>query len=250
MGSFGPITSISEWIRAYAGIVGAGLGALINVFAALFIARRVNEGGKINFLFSNAVARLYIRDREKPVVVNSFEQAQDGTLFLSYDLYNNSGVRKVMRAMLCAFRVGRKLENLLSLTDRAIFRVGPRQTATLGATGQRITLPPQQVTIVTLDPKELKALTVEISMTKWSLDHIIRNRSLVFVYKDEKDGKREFHVSKDQRDCWIRYDMKMAATSRVRQATVFLSTEQMGTCPSAAYCSLQSYGSIVGEDEV
>ena len=196
MGSFEPITNVSEWIRAYAGIVGAGLGALINVFAALFIARRVNEGGKINFLFSRAVARLYIRDREKPVVVNSFEQAQDGTLFLSYDLYNNSGVRKVMRAMLCAFRVGRKLDTLLSLTDKATFRIGPRQTATLEATGQRITFPPEQVFIVTLDPKELKALTVEVSMTKRSLDHIIRNRSLVFVYKDEKDRKQEFTFPK------------------------------------------------------
>ena len=95
-----------------------------------------------------------------------------------------------MRAMLCAFRVGRKLETLLSLTDRAIFRVGLRQTATLEATGQRITFPPEQVSIVTLDPKELKALTVEVSMTRRSLDHIIRNRSLVFVYKDEKDRNR------------------------------------------------------------
>ena len=175
--------SVWDAVGKYQSLIGAGLGALINVFAALFIARKVAERGRLNFSLTQIKIEALWADvilegkKVGTTTTKDYGVADHGRIMISYDLYNSSGVHRVMRDTQIGLRVGRKIRHF-EFTEGQIFVLWNGEF----------------VRQLSVEPNGLSHIAFKLDLTRNRLTQIKDGNSpLVFSYKDEKDKQR--HVA-------------------------------------------------------
>ncbi len=194
--------SVSEWIRTYQSIVGAGLGAILNatisVTVALYISRKVAERGRLNFSLKQIkVEGLWVEqfvgtDKVGTTLTKDFDVADSGRITIYYDLYNTSGIWKLIRNTQIGLVSGKK---------RRHFEFTEGQVLVYWNAGF--------VRQLIVDPNGLSDISIKLEITKERMAEIKNgNPPLVFSYKDEKDKVNEVVIGPLIGNKYLRFDYK------------------------------------------
>ena len=185
-----------EALKDYQSIIGAGLNAVISTSIALFIARRVAERGRIGF-FSNGHRIFFSKVVESKLPRNeavawTLKEANTVRVFLDYDIYNGSGIRKTLRAFTLAVRFRWEKQLLEGHVGISVEEDNSRN----------------HVEMLRLDPKEIRRIEITLYFQEPLIGLIERkgNPRFTFVYHDERNKRYEVHINglPDLRDLRMR----------------------------------------------
>jgi hypothetical protein len=168
-------------VKDYQSIIGGVLNAGVATCIALFVTRRVVERGRIAFYPTQMTVALWIRKAvsfTSSIPKISFDTATNGRLEILVDLYNSSGVRRIMREMQVCMKVGKKVENIH--TNFPIVRRGEISSSRLS-----------------LDPKELARISIDVPLVETTISRIRdSNPEFYFTYRDERNRLKMLIIGK------------------------------------------------------
>ncbi len=168
-------------LKDYQSIIGGVLNAAVATLIALFVTRRVVERGRIAFYLNSITVALFVRESMPPGAPyprKTFESATEAKLELSVDLYNSSGVRRIMRDVGVCMLMGRDAQYI-----RTKFPIMSR-----GDVGS---------SRLSLDPKELTRVTISLPLSESIMKEIRKeNPILLFTYRNERNKLTKFAIGR------------------------------------------------------